>query len=150
MTGFPRIEPAYDDAVFRGMFDAALDPIVVINRAALIRSVNGATGRVFGYTAAELVGRNVSMLTMPFSREAHDAYPDCHRRTGERRIIGTSRAKRRRRPCRRLPMVGRERRAAEAARERANGRLVDVVDDYEAVRKSLAALLDANPDQPRR
>jgi FixJ family two-component response regulator len=42
MTGSPRIAPAHEDAMFRAVFDAILDPIVVIDRTGLIRSANKA------------------------------------------------------------------------------------------------------------
>ena len=47
------------DALFRAVVEAALDAIVVIEGDGRVRSVNAATERIFGYGAAELVGRNV-------------------------------------------------------------------------------------------
>lgn len=91
MTGSPRIEPAHADALFRAVFEATFDPIVVIDRTGLIRSANKATERVFGYPAAELVGRNVSMLMPEPYASAHDSYLANYLRTGEKRIIGSGR-----------------------------------------------------------
>ncbi|HTV88782.1 MAG TPA: PAS domain S-box protein [Stellaceae bacterium] len=79
------------DALFRAVVGATLDPIVVINRTGEIRSANRATERVFGYAAAELVGRNVKMLMPePYAGE-HDVYLANYLRTGEKRIIGVGR-----------------------------------------------------------
>ncbi len=79
------------DALFHAVVEAALDPIVVIGGTGAIRSVNRATERVFGYAAAELLGRNVKMLMPePYAAE-HDAYLANYRRTGEKKIIGIGR-----------------------------------------------------------
>ena len=87
----PRIAPVHADALFRAVFDATFDPIIVIDRTGLIRSANKASERVFGYSAAELLGRNVSMLMpQPYAGE-HDTYLANYLRTGEKRIIGFGR-----------------------------------------------------------
>jgi two-component system sensor kinase FixL len=84
-------EAAQGDALFRAVVEAALDPIVVIDRMGAIRSVNRATEQVFGYAAAELVGRNVTMLMPePYAGE-HASYLATHLRTGEKKIIGIGR-----------------------------------------------------------
>lgn len=46
-------EAERSDALFGAVVEAALDAIVVIDRNGAIRSVNKATERIFGYTAAE-------------------------------------------------------------------------------------------------
>src|SRR4051812_28617814 len=91
MTDPPRSVPAQADALFRAVFEATLDPIVVIGRTGLIRSVNKATERVLGYAAAELLGRNVSLLMPQPYADAHDAYLANYLRTGEKRVIGSGR-----------------------------------------------------------
>ena len=79
------------DALFRAVVEAALDAIVVIDRDGDIRSVNVATERIFGYSAAELTGRNVKMLMPePYAAE-HDAYLANYLRTGDKKIIGIGR-----------------------------------------------------------
>jgi two-component system, LuxR family, sensor kinase FixL len=84
-------QPAHGDALFQAVVEAALDPIVVIDKTGAIRSVNQATERVFGYPAAELLGRNVKMLMPePYAGE-HDTYLANYLRTGEKKIIGNGR-----------------------------------------------------------
>jgi two-component system sensor kinase FixL len=86
-----RTKPERPDLLFRAVVEAALDPIVVIDRAGAIRSANQATERIFGYKAAELVGRNVKILMPePYAAE-HDSYIANYLRTGEKKIIGIGR-----------------------------------------------------------
>jgi len=49
------------------------------------------TEKMFGYTEAEVLGENVSMLMPSPDRERHDGYLGKYLRTGERRIIGIGR-----------------------------------------------------------
>jgi PAS domain S-box-containing protein len=79
------------EATLRAILDTAVDAIVVIDELAVIRSVNGATGRMFGYTVEEMIGQNVNMLMPSPQREEHDGYLRHYFETGERRIIGIGR-----------------------------------------------------------
>ncbi|MCX8017866.1 MAG: response regulator, partial [Rhodocyclaceae bacterium] len=54
--------------------DNLLDAIVTIDERGIIESVNPACCRIFGYTAAEMIGRNVSMLMPEPYAAAHDGY----------------------------------------------------------------------------
>src|SRR5262249_42170861 len=47
--------------------------------------------RIFGYTAAEAIGRNASLLMPSPYREEHDSYINNYLNTGQARIIGIGR-----------------------------------------------------------
>lgn len=75
----------------RAVLDTAVDGIITIDGSGLIDSVNPAAERMFGYSARELVGRNVSMLMPEPYRTEHDGYMERYQVTREPRIIGTGR-----------------------------------------------------------
>jgi two-component system sensor kinase FixL len=79
------------EAHLRSILDTIPDAMIVIDEAGLIRSFSPAAERLFGWTAAEAEGRNVSMLMPEPHREAHDGYLERYYKTGERRIIGVGR-----------------------------------------------------------
>lgn len=69
----------------------AVDAIITIDERGIIESSNPATERLFGYSAAELLGRNVKMLMpQPYQRE-HDTYLRAYLKTGQAKIIGIGR-----------------------------------------------------------
>jgi PAS domain-containing protein len=70
----------------RAIFDTVLEGIVTINARGCVESMNPAAETMFGYTAAEVVGRNVSMLMADEHRQRHDAYLENYRRTGVKKI----------------------------------------------------------------
>ncbi|WP_231478119.1 PAS domain S-box protein [Sphingomonas sp. UNC305MFCol5.2] len=76
---------------FRSILATVPDAMIVINDAGKILSFSAAAERLFGFTEAEVRGRNVSMLMPSPDRERHDGYLDRYLSTGERRIIGTGR-----------------------------------------------------------
>lgn len=73
------------------VLDTAVDSIITIDGRGIIQSVNPAAVRAFGYTAAEMIGRNVSMLMPAPYKDQHDDYLARYRSSGERRIIGKGR-----------------------------------------------------------
>lgn len=75
----------------RAILETAVDAIVTIDRSGIILSANPASERMFGYTAEELVGQNVSLLMPSPYREDHDGYLARYLQTGERHIIGIGR-----------------------------------------------------------
>jgi two-component system CheB/CheR fusion protein len=75
----------------RAILDAAADAILTIDQGGIIQSVNPSAERMFGYTAAEMIGQNVKLLMPSPYHEAHDGYLARYLQTGEKRIIGIGR-----------------------------------------------------------
>jgi two-component system sensor kinase FixL len=67
------------------------DAMVVIDDEGLMISFSTAAERLFGYSQAEVLGKNVSMLMPSPDRERHDEYIARYKATGVPRIIGTGR-----------------------------------------------------------
>ena len=88
-----RVEEAVRDSEerHRSIVETAVDAIITIDETGHIESLNAAATRMFGYTPAEVIGRNVSMLMPEPDASAHDRYVGSYVETGERRIIGSGR-----------------------------------------------------------
>jgi two-component system sensor kinase FixL len=79
------------EAHLQSILDTVPDAMVVIDERGIIQSFSSAAERLFGYTAAVVVGQNVKILMPSPYRESHDGYLERYLRTGERRIIGIGR-----------------------------------------------------------
>jgi len=79
------------EAHLRSILDTVPDAMIVIDEQGLMQSFSSAAERQFGWTAAEVIGKNVSMLMPDPYRTQHDDYLDRYMTTGERRIIGIGR-----------------------------------------------------------
>jgi PAS domain S-box-containing protein len=75
----------------RAIGDTVPDALVVIDGNGIIEWCNPATGRLFGYPAETLPGRNVSMLMPEPLRSEHDGYIARFLAGGEPRVIGARR-----------------------------------------------------------
>lgn len=75
----------------RSIIDSAADAIVVIDINGRIESFSRTAERLFGYPAAEVMGRNVSILMPSPYHEEHDGYLARYLAIGEPRNIGIGR-----------------------------------------------------------
>jgi two-component system CheB/CheR fusion protein len=88
-----RAEDALRDseALIRAVMDGAADAIVAIDQAGVIRWLNKATTKFFGYSAEELSGANVRMLMPEPYQSHHNDYIENYLRTREAKIVGIGR-----------------------------------------------------------
>lgn len=79
------------EAQLTSILDTVPDALVIIDERGIIQSFGTTAEKMFGWTAAEVKGRNVSMLMPGPYREEHDGYLARYRETGKRHIIGIGR-----------------------------------------------------------
>jgi PAS domain S-box-containing protein len=93
VTALKLSETAHRDQAARlsAILDGVLDAIVTINESGSIESWSRSAERLFGYTAAEVLRRNVRLLMPEPHSSAHDGYIRRYLQTGERRIVGQRR-----------------------------------------------------------
>jgi two-component system sensor kinase FixL len=80
-----------ESADLRALMDACIDAIVVIDDEGKIGSFNAAAERLFGYKAADVIGKGVELLMPEPHRSNHDGYIKRYLATGKARIIGVGR-----------------------------------------------------------
>jgi len=79
------------EALLHSVLETVPDGMIVIDEHGIIRYFSVAAERLFGFQAAEVTGKNVSMLMPSPYREDHDKYLSRYLATGERHIIGIGR-----------------------------------------------------------
>src|SRR5262249_1093562 len=79
------------EAHLASILNTVPDALIVIDEDGIMQSFSPAAERLFGYSAAEMIGKNVKMLMPSPYRENHDGYIEQYLRTGQRRIIGIGR-----------------------------------------------------------
>jgi PAS domain S-box-containing protein len=73
----------------RAMLDVAFDSVVTMDAGGIVLSANPAAERLFGYSAAEMVGQAVADLIVPPSlRDAHRRGLERYLRTGRGPVVG--------------------------------------------------------------
>jgi diguanylate cyclase (GGDEF)-like protein/PAS domain S-box-containing protein len=79
------------EAGHRAVVESSAEGILTINPQGIVLSFNHAAERMFGFTAGEVVGRNVSMLMPERYRARHDGLVANFQRGGNRNIVGLRR-----------------------------------------------------------
>jgi len=75
----------------QAILDNVVDAVITINRHGMVESFNRAATSIFGHSAKEVIGHNVSMLMPDHDRLHHDGYLQHYHDTGETRVIGKAR-----------------------------------------------------------
>ena len=76
---------------WRSVIETAAEAIIIIDSMGSIRTFNPAAERMFGYEAADMIGRNVSMLMPSPHAEQHDDHIDRYLQTGNPNVVGHGR-----------------------------------------------------------
>jgi two-component system sensor kinase FixL len=76
---------------FDALMDAAVDAIIIIDAAGLIRRFNRAAEKLFGYRESDITGGNVKQLMPEPHHSNHDEYLSQYAATGAAKIIGKGR-----------------------------------------------------------
>lgn len=79
------------EAHLKSVLDTVPDAMIVIDTRGIMQSFSATAEKMFGYSAAEAVGKNVSILMPEPYAGQHDAFLARYLATGERRIIGLGR-----------------------------------------------------------
>lgn len=92
-TAFVRDVTAERDAreMMTQTLEQALDAVVCIDENNCITFYNKAAEQLWGYSKEDVHGKNVKMLVPHAIQANHDDYVNRNRKTGEDRIVGTSR-----------------------------------------------------------
>ena len=78
-------------ALLHAIIENAIDGIITIDQRGLLESINPAACALFGYSAEEVIGRNISMLMPQPDKSQHDEYLARYQKTGSPHVIGKGR-----------------------------------------------------------
>jgi PAS domain S-box-containing protein len=76
----------YSEDMYRVMVETASDAVIGLDESSAILLANPATTRVFGYDAAELIGKPLTILMPEFLRKLHEVGFKRYLATGQRHI----------------------------------------------------------------
>lgn len=82
---------ADNESRHRAILYNTVDAILTINEDGIVQSFNPAAENMFGYSVIDVVGQNVNMLMPEPYKSQHDNYIANFLRTGDAKIIGTTR-----------------------------------------------------------
>ena len=78
-------------AMIEGIVNTVVDGIITIDRRDTVETFNSSAERIFGYTAGEVIGKDLMMLMPEPYRSQHDGSIERYVATGEARVIGIGR-----------------------------------------------------------
>ena len=81
-----------DAGLLMALLDAMPDAVLVSDASGKIMRANPATGHLFGYDPANLIGESINLLMPQALASRHDGFMQSYLETGEARIIGRGRA----------------------------------------------------------
>lgn len=87
----PWTAPTISDVQLTSVLDTAADGIIITDQSGTILTYNKACERLFGFSSAEILGRNVTTIMPSHYAAAHDGYIASYLNTGKKRIIGIGR-----------------------------------------------------------
>jgi len=79
------------EAMTQSIIESVVDPLIMIDEMGIIEIFNPSAEKTFGYTTAEVIGKNVKMLMPEPYHGEHDGYLKNYRDTGEAKVIGIGR-----------------------------------------------------------
>ena len=74
---------AVSEARFESLLDTAADGVIVIDETGRMLVFNKICEHLFGYSSAEAIGQNVSLIMPPEFSASHDRFMKNYHRTGE-------------------------------------------------------------------
>jgi PAS domain S-box-containing protein len=81
----------FESEVNRAILNTVLDGIITIDSEATVTSFNPSAERIFGYSKAEVIGKNVNMLMPEPYHTEHNTYLKNYLTTGKKKVIGIGR-----------------------------------------------------------
>jgi methyl-accepting chemotaxis protein len=75
----------------KSILDQAIDAVISIDTSNIVTYMNKAAENLFGYSATEILGKNVKALVPKEFASRHDDYVNANRDGGPDKIVGTSR-----------------------------------------------------------
>ena len=79
------------ESINSATLDSLVDAVIRIDSYGIILSCNGATEKMFGYQANELINQNIKILAEPEHSKHHDTYIANYKRSGVAKIVGKTR-----------------------------------------------------------